>query len=133
MGERIEIETREPNHPLVLVNPNDKSWTKHRYVLSFGTYGWTKLMAWANSLEDALDECVDWIVDNAPGLLCDDVVREEYERAIAEGKSEEEAIAEAEVDVTRAGNAGNCINSDEWHIVFEDPTRQELLAYLGRS
>lgn len=41
---------------ITLVNPSDKSWTKHRYILSFGAYGWTRLMVWANSVGDALDE-----------------------------------------------------------------------------
>ena len=43
-------------NPLVLVNPTDRDWTKGRYVLAFGAYGWTRLMVWASSLEDALIE-----------------------------------------------------------------------------
>ncbi len=63
---------------IIEVNPGDRDWTCHVYVLYFGAYGWTQLRVWANHLEDALDECIDWIVDNAPGLLADDQVAEEY-------------------------------------------------------
>jgi len=115
---------------VIIVNPPDRSWTRHRYVLWFGAYGETRLMVWANSLDDALDEAVDWIVDHAPGLLADESVREEYNRLIAEGKSEDEAQEEAEVDTTTAGNCGNYLNSCEWGITLEDPTRKELDEFL---
>lgn len=115
------------------INSTDRDWTKGRYLLAFGAYGDTRLLVWANSLEDALDECVDWIVENEPGLLADEQVREEYERAIAEGLSEEEAQERAEVDTICAGNYGNYLNSWEWSIVFENPTRAELLEFRARA
>jgi len=142
------------------INSSDKSWTRHRYVLAFGAYGDTRLLVWANSLDDALDECVDWIADNAPGLLADDQVAEEYERLMSEGKTctrcwngaygddvgecldckgegiisltEEEAHEEATIDTTCAGNCGNYILSHEWMILAEDPDRATMLALLGR-
>lgn len=119
--------------PIHLVNPSDKTWTKHRFIFWFGAYGWTRLMVWANSLDDALDEAVDWIADNAPGLLADDAVTEEYNRCIGEGMSEEEAQEEATVDTTCAGNCGHYLNSWEWGILAEDPTRAEVLELLGRK
>jgi hypothetical protein len=115
---------------VILVNPSDRDWTKHRYVLWFGAYGWTRLMVWANSLEDALDEAVDWLADHAPGELADESVHEEYNRLIAEGKSEDEAREEAEMDMTCAGNCGNYIPSWEWGLALEDPTRKELDEFL---
>ena len=118
---------------IVPINPGDSDWTEHRYILAFGAYGWTVLMVWANGLEDALDECVDWLADNDPGLLCDKEVADEYKRAIADGKSEEEAQAAAEVDTTCAGNSGHYLHSWEWTIVAEDPTRAEVLAIQGRG
>ena len=113
---------------IIPVNGHDRRWTRHRYILSFGAYGSTRLMVWANHLEDALDEAIDWIADNAPGLLCDDEVSEEYERAIKEGLSEEEAHERATEDTTCGGNAGHYILSYEWSIVAEDPTRADILA-----
>ena len=115
--------------PLILVNPHDR--TSSRFVLAFGAYGWTVLVCWANSLEDALDEAIDWIVDNEPGLLADDAVREAYEQAIADGMSEEDAQTESEIDVTCGGNCGNYIHSAEWSIVSENPTRAEMLALVA--
>jgi hypothetical protein len=117
---------------LTIVNANDSDWTKHNYVLSFGAYGELRLLVWANSLEDALDEAIDWLVDNAPGHIVDDQVNEAYEAAIAEGKSEDEAHEEAEVDTTSGGNCGNHILSHEWAIVAEDPSSDELLGIAAR-
>lgn len=114
--------------PIIIVNPNDRDWTDSRFVLCFGAYGWTRLMVYANSLEDALDECVDWIADNAPGLLADDAVHKAYNEAIANGMSEEAAQGEAEEDTTCAGNEGHYLNSWEWGIVAENPSRADVLA-----
>jgi hypothetical protein len=116
---------------ITAINSSDKHFTSNRYILAFGAYGWTQLMVWANNLEDALDECVDWIAENAPGLLCDDEVAELYKEAIAEGKSEEEAREESEMDTTVAGNCGHYLHSWEWNIVAENPTRQEIKQMLA--
>lgn len=113
---------------IVAVNGNDKSWTKHRYILAFGAYGWTRLMVWANSLDDALDVAIDWIAENEPGLLCDNEVKEIYDQAIADGKNEKTAMKEAEVDTTQAGNESHYLNSWEWSILARDPTRAQILA-----
>ncbi len=118
---------------LTLVNPSDKSWTRHRYVLWFGAYGTTRLMVWANSLDDAFDECVDWCVSNAPGLLATQQVHEEYQRLLALGMDDEKAMDEAQVDMSCGGNAGDYVASYEWGIVAEDPTREEILSIQGRA
>lgn len=121
----------DSRHEVVIVNANDRDWTKHRYVLGFGAYSCTRLMVWANSLDDALDECIDWIVDHAPGLLADDAVADEYKRLIAEGASEDDAHEAAIVDTTCGGNCGNYILSQEWFILAEDPSRTDVLTMLG--
>ena len=116
------------SHKIIPVNSSNKDYTNHRFVLWFGgPYSATNLLVWADHLQDALDEAVDWIVDHKPGLLADEEVADEYKRLKAEGKSDEEAMEEAEVDTTTAGNAGNYLHSWEWGIVSEDPTREELL------
>lgn len=121
------------NREIVLVNPSDKTWTKHRFVLWAGSpMGPTYFLVWANHLQDALDEMVDCIADDYPGFLADDSVEEAYREAIASGMSEEEAREKAEMDTTCAGNYGNYLMSEEWGIVVEDPTRVELLELLGR-
>lgn len=112
------------------VNGSDSDWTSHRYVLAFGAYGSTRLMVWANGLEDALDECVDWIAEYRPGLLYDDEVAEAYQEALDAGESEESALEMAEIDMIRAGNCSNYVASWEWCIVAEDPTRAQIKEML---
>jgi len=111
-----------------IVNPTDRSWTRHRFILWFGACGTTRLMVWANGLESALDACVDWIADHAPGLLADEQVTDEYNRLRAENPSasDEWCQEQATVDTTCAGNAGHYLLSWEWGIVAEDPTRAEI-------
>ena len=120
------------SHNITPVNPEDESWTKSRFVLQFGPYGDTLLMAWADHLQDALDESIDWIVEHEPGLLCDGAVADAYCDAIAEGHSRDEAYEMSLVDVTVGGNCGNCIMSHEWMILAENPTRAQILNIQGR-
>lgn len=123
------------------INASDRDWTRHRYILWFGAYGDTRLMVWANSLDDALDECIDWIADNAPGLLADEQVEEAYKEALAEAlaegldqeEAEERAQDEAMVDTTCGGNCGHYLLSWEWGILAEDPTRADILELQGRK
>jgi hypothetical protein len=114
-------------------NPGDKSWTNHNFILWFGSHAPTYVRAWGNSLDDALDEAVDYIADRWPGLLSDSEVSDEYNRLIADGVSEDEASEESEADTTTAGNSGNHLRSDEWGIAAEDPTREQVLALQERG
>ena len=121
------------NREVYAVNPNDADWTSGRFILAFGAYSALYLVIWANSFDDALDGAIDWIADHKPGLLCDDQVAEAYKDALAEGYSEDQAHEKAAMDCICAGNAGNYIPSWEWSVVAENPTRQQMLAILGRS
>lgn len=112
----------------IIVNPTDRAWTKHRYILRFGAYGDHVLMVYANGLGDALDECVDFLADRWPGLLADEAVQEDYEAAIAEGLDEEQAYELSTEDTTCAGNNGHYLASWEWGIVAEDPSREDVKA-----
>lgn len=116
---------------IVAVNGGDRAWTRQRFVLAFGAVGTTYLMVWANGIDSALDEAVDWLADHAPGLLCDDEVASAYNEAVAEGKDDEAALQEAEADTTCAGNCGHYLRSDEWTIALANPTRAEVLAFLA--
>lgn len=123
-----------------IANPSDRAWTDQRFVLAFGAYGDTLVMAYADSLDDALDECVDWIADNAPGLLADESVQDEYKRALAErvaagADPDDQTVIEqcqdaATVDTTCAGNNGHYLHSWEWTIVLENPTKESLIAFV---
>jgi hypothetical protein len=118
---------------VIPVNGVERQWAKNRYIFWFGAAGPIYLMAWGRGMEDALEACVDWLEDNAPGIFCDEMMKEEYDRAIAEGKTEEEATEAAEIDVTVFGHSGyHGILSDEWGICMENPTRAEVLEFQGR-
>ena len=95
--------------------------------------GASYFLIFADHLQDAFDELIDWCDEHAPGILCDEQVNEAYIEAIAEGKTEEEAYEIAEVDTTCRGNAGQHIASDGWGIVAENPSRKTLLEFLGRE
>jgi hypothetical protein len=114
---------------VILVNPNDRTIWDNRFVLWFGGCGTTHLMVWASDLCSAVDECIDWLADHAPGYLCNESVHEEWERAVADGKSEDEAWDIATADTT-AGDGGNYINSWEWGLALENPTRKALDEFL---
>jgi len=111
---------------LHIVNPSDKNWTSTRWVILMGAYGWTRCLVWANSLDSALDEAIDWAAENAPGLLCNDLVQEAYDEAIADGHSEEKAWEIATEDTTCGGNCGDRILSHEWSYI-EAPDRETLI------
>lgn len=129
-----------------LVVVNQPSEGSGRYVLWFGApFAAEKLLVhtWrSDGFQNALEEAVDWIVDNRPGLLADDEVREEYDRLkkekVAElgreldDEEEYELQDEAAVDTTMFGHNGlHWINSDEWGIVAENPNDDELLEIAG--
>jgi hypothetical protein len=117
---------------ITIVNPSDRDWTRNAFVLAFGAYGWTRLLCYAQGIEDALDVAGEWIAEHAPGLLCNEQVQEEYDRAIAEGLSEEDAQERAEEDCTPIGDGSvGWVLSWEWSIVCENPSRAELFALAG--
>jgi hypothetical protein len=123
-----------------LVNPSQRDgWMRtYCYVFAFGAYGWTRLMVWGDSLDSALDEAIDWLVENEPGHIVDEQVNEEYERLCEEygpllltDEVRQQLQEEAEQDTTCGGNCGNRILSHEWSILAEDPTAEDLRAILG--
>jgi hypothetical protein len=116
----------------VAVNATDAGWTRHRYLLSFGAYGWTRLLVWANSLDDAFDVACEYLHGHAPGLLADDAVQAEYLAAVAEGYDDERAQELAEVDTTRSSD-GHYVHSWEWTLSAKNPTRAFLLQLQGRD
>lgn len=133
---------------VVLVNPSERAYKSRyyrdmqghdcdRFVLWVDSHAPRYLMIWTSSLEDAIETAGEWLAEHAPGLLCDDAVNEAYQEAydaaIAEGKDEdtarEEAYETAESDVTRLDN-GHYLESHEWGIALENPSRAELDEFL---
>jgi hypothetical protein len=94
---------------ITLVNPLAAD---NLFVLCFGAYGWTRLAVWAHHLDDALDEAIDWLVDNAPGHIVDDQVEEALTVGLA----------------SRCGRT--TWTKHEWGIVAENPTPAEWQAIV---
>lgn len=114
---------------ITVVNPADHAFYGHSYVFAFGVGTLAQpriLMAWGDNDGDALDECADWIADNAPGLMADDYVADQYDDYIADGRSEEAARDLAERDTFTAGNAGHHFMSDSVVTLATDPDRDQL-------
>lgn len=124
--------------PIRVVNPSDRDWTRHRYVLWFGACGPTRLMVWANGLDSALELAGEWLAEHAPGhIMAHD---SEELRALVRASAEDLGLdlsrsvdaeyrahdhATADLTYTEAGY----LTSWEWGIDLEDPTRATLLAF----
>ena len=109
-----------------VANPGDQSWTKNKYVLDFGAYGDTRIIAYANSLDDALDACGDWLIANAPGLLATDAVNDEFTRLKADGATDEAAREAATVDTISIDSGNHYLHAWELALVAENPDRDAL-------
>jgi hypothetical protein len=118
---------------LAIVNSDDRSLTKHRYVLAFTAGGWSVALytlVWGNNLQDALDEAIDWIASHAPGLLATEYVYSEIQRLVATGVDNDTAWEEATQDMICGGNAGDYISSVCVHVVKQNPSRAELKSLI---
>lgn len=116
-----------------IANPDAIPVEGHRLQLFrmwAGAYGSTHVYVWAEHFEDAFEELVEWLDDNAPGLLTD-VDESDYRAAARElgiewqehwpdwEDRDFEAVAEqAEADLTTIGHTtlkhGQFIASWEW-------------------
>lgn len=100
------------------------------FLFSFGAYGDTHVVVLAAHLEDALESALEWLDDNAPGLL-HTIGPAQYEEAAKElgipwnrgivNSADMDRICEiAEADMTMVTHTtlehGNCIPSWEWHV-----------------
>ena len=67
MGKRMDA--IGPRQTITMVNPTEREYASHDYVLWFGGCGTTNLRVWADSLEDALEIAADWLKEHAPGHI----------------------------------------------------------------
>lgn len=140
VGERNGWRTNE----IVMLNPDQKRWYNHLYVLWFGGCGATYLHVYADSLDDALAECAEWLAEHAPGHIMKhgseehiDLIKDAckdagvtYDPDMFSGSVATEMYkilekAEADLTYTEAG----FITSYEWGISFEDPDAATLYAF----
>ena len=115
---------------LTLVNPSDKGWMRHRYLMEVGMgYSSWHFLVWANDMNSAFDELGDYCSEHAPGLLNDkDEIIAERDKLVGEGMSEEDAWDEATMDMIQCGNDGMSL-FNSWEVnAIEDPNRKTLKA-----
>lgn len=102
---------------LNIANPHDKTFVSGpeagAFVFTFGAYGSTWVLVYANGVDSALEVAADWLKDNAPGHF----VEPDYPDVdwTTLSSAEADALREcAEVDLTYT-EAG-WIPSWEWHV-----------------
>lgn len=100
---------------LHVVNASDKSWCPTAWILTFGAYGDTYLLAFAKGADSAFDLATAWLADNKPGILADCEVEEDYRRGINQGLAVERAMEIAEVDCSVSSD-GHYVHRWEWTI-----------------
>jgi hypothetical protein len=129
-----------------LNNPTERKWYKHSYVLWFGESGATYIHCYANSLEDALEECGAWLADHAPGHIMPfgsdehtELLKEACQDAGVEFNPDkfygvidsdaDEILQSAEADLTYTESG--FITSYEWGVSMEDPTTESLYSFIS--
>lgn len=108
-----------------VANADHKNWTQP-WILCFGAYGETRVLAYAVSLEDALEVCAEWLLGNRPGVFCTVEVQEEFADRLLEGLSTEDAWDTATVDTTSVLDGEHFLHSWEWSLVAENPTPKQI-------
>ena len=138
IGERGSSFTRE----VVLLNIDQKKWARHAYVLWFG---YTYLHVYSDSLDDALEECTEWLAEHAPGLIMAhgseehvDLIKEACKDAGVEfdpskccgeiASPWDDILQSAEADLTYTESG--FLTSYEWGISLEDPDSATLYAFI---
>lgn len=103
---------------IILINPMEKRYFKQSFVLWFGAYGTTYLRVYADSLEDALEWCGEWLKLYEPGVFTDEPTFDEDGNAIDN--------SDADLTYTESG----WIASWEWGISLDNPSVNELYQFM---
>ena len=130
-----------------LVNPGERDYFDHRYILWFGAHSATYLAVWADSLDDALEEAGSWLVEHAPGLIMqhdseelENLVREACKEAGLDYPPSDPGSAWESAEYQAAQDAAvtdltdterGYITSYEWGIALEDWSRDALVAFVS--
>lgn len=112
---------------IYLVNPSERECMYPgrggAYLFTFGAYRCTRLLVWARSVEDGLEDAAAWLADHAKGhLVHDDYLTELHNEARAElaeegledDELEERAHEQATVDLTYTESG--YLTSYEWWV-----------------
>lgn len=127
-----------------VANASDRRWRRHSYLLWFGACAPTFVLAYADSLDDALEAAAEWLAEHAPGHLMEwggddhiDLIRGvcderglEYRPEFFVGMIEPPwgsvlDAAEADLTYTESG----FLTSYEWGIVAEDMGPRAISAF----
>lgn len=122
---------------------------KPLFLMFAGAYGDTHAWVWADHLEDAFEVFVEWLDDNAPGLLTEldesDLKNAAKDEGIAwqphwpdwDDRQFQKVVEAAEADLTVIGHTtlkhGTHIASYEWGGDEIDPGGKDYKTVLGRS
>lgn len=121
---------------IIVVNQDEADVWAHRYLFRFGGFtfaGVRYLLVYADGLDSAIDGLIDWVDANEPDSIMTAQVNARYQEAMNEGMSEDAAIESAETDMTRGGNAGEYIASEDWSVIGEDPSEENLLDFAKQK
>lgn len=120
-----------------LANPDNRAFCDTRWVLWFGAYADTYVMVWEDSLEDALETAADFLANHGfSGHFVDmtDAYQDAARDLGLDWPSDDEHVvckvvdaAEADLTYTESG----FIPSWEWGYLAENPTRDDLLNFIG--
>ncbi len=121
------------NRPIHHVpNPGDRRWCRHSYILWFGAYGSTRVLVYANGLDEALEIAADCLVSE--GLLG---LVTPHETFYAECEHDEDCnheSGECSGEIDHTYTEAGWIPSWEWGICAEDLDPKALSAYVhGRE
>ena len=112
---------------IILTGESLWSEEKHMVHLTSGHFTWISFLAFG-SVEDSLDQVIDFLAEYHPGALYDEQVQEEFDRLKAEGASNDEAWEGSAIDMINGGNCGHWLLSEEVHFTF-DPSREDIKRY----
>jgi hypothetical protein len=132
-----------------VANPSDKSFHDHSFLIALGAYGWTRILVYADHLEDAIDEVAEWCVKHAPGHIMQE--GDEYLTELRKEACEDAGLvwpppspgdsdlmqpyysafegAEADLMYTESGY----LTSHEVHLVAENPSKKDLIEMYNRT
>jgi len=130
---------------VTMLNPTYKNYFRHSYVLWFGACAASYLHVYANSLDDALEECAAYLAEYAPGHIMKHG-SEEHVALLKEACEEhgvewdpdkfcgaieplaDMVITDAEADLTYTESG--FLTSYEWGISLENPTSTDLYKFI---